>query len=190
MGARRGLRDARNLFGEALRVVNETRPRWFVGENVVGFKSLGLAPLLDGLERIGYKGGQSFCIPASSANAPHTRYRLFIVAFNGEYEEGRYRYISEGENPEDLSSDPISTGWCSAVPSEVWGAEESRRYYNGEELDKPSVRRVVYGAANRLSKNDRARIRACGNGVVPQQIYPIMRYIKLIDDMILTDVEQ
>lgn len=113
-GKRGGRNDERYLWPEMLRVIDEIRPTWVVGENVGGIATmvengvcteLGRDTDLFGsdndiyryelresytLERIGKDLEairyeiQSFLIPASAVGAPHRRDRIFIVAYNAD----------------------------------------------------------------------------------------------------------
>jgi len=78
-GKRRGKADDRNLWPEYLRIVQELQPTWVVGENVPGLIHTMLDETVSDLEGEGYEV-QVFNIPACGFDAPHQRYRLFIVA--------------------------------------------------------------------------------------------------------------
>ena len=78
-GKRRGKDDDRYLWPEMLRVIQELRPTWIVGENVAGIVSMALDTVLSDLEGIGY-ACQAFIIPACAVDAPHRRDRCAIVA--------------------------------------------------------------------------------------------------------------
>jgi len=86
-GKQRGSLDHRELWPEFVRVVGEARPRWAVGENVVGFIRLGLDKLCDDLEAQGY-ACESFVVPASVFR-PHKRERVWIVAHSIGHEQPR-----------------------------------------------------------------------------------------------------
>jgi hypothetical protein len=62
-----------------LRVIQEIRPRWVVGENVAGIVTLALDQVLSDLEGIGYTC-QAVIIPACAVDAPHRRDRCAILA--------------------------------------------------------------------------------------------------------------
>lgn len=78
-GKRRGCEDDRYLWPEMLRVIEELRPRWVIGENVAGIIKMALDTVLSDLESIGY-ATQAFIIPACAVDAPHRRDRCAIVA--------------------------------------------------------------------------------------------------------------
>lgn len=81
-GKRRGSEDDRYLWPEMLRVIEELRPAWVVGENVAGIVNMALDTALSDLEAKGYAAG-AFIIPACAVDAPHRRDRCVIVANTG-----------------------------------------------------------------------------------------------------------
>lgn len=78
-GQRRGKSDDRYLWPEMLRVINELRPTWVIGENVANILNLALDDVLSDLESKGYTA-RAFMVPARGVGAPHQRYRFAIVA--------------------------------------------------------------------------------------------------------------
>lgn len=78
-GKRRGTEDDRHLWPEMFRIIQETKPAWIIGENVVGLIDLALEQCFIDLESAGYEV-QPFIIPACGVEAPHRRDRVWIVA--------------------------------------------------------------------------------------------------------------
>lgn len=80
--------DADDLFLEAVRLVDESRPRWVAFENSSFVKTRGFDRIASALETIGYP-----CWPlvvgAGNAGASHRRPRVFILARNPEGAKGR-----------------------------------------------------------------------------------------------------
>ena len=86
-GKRKGTEDDRYLWPEMLGVIRFVRPRWVVGENVLGIvnwsKGLVFEQVCSDLEAEGYEV-QPFVIPACGVNAPHRRYRIWFVAHRSD----------------------------------------------------------------------------------------------------------
>lgn len=79
-GKRRGKEDDRYLWPEMLRVIEELKPAWVVGENVAGIINLELDTVLADLEAASYET-RTFVIPACAVDAPHRRDRCAIVGY-------------------------------------------------------------------------------------------------------------
>lgn len=152
-GKRRGKEDDRDLWPEMFRIIQELKPTWVVGENVANFANMELERTLTDLESEGYEA-QTFIIPACAVGAEHRRDRVFIVAYSGSKRlEGIH---NEGDR---IALQPFE----GAIPGYKRKAT-------------PRVLRRGDGVPNRVD-----RIRALGNAVVPQQIYPIFKYIMEIE---------
>jgi DNA (cytosine-5)-methyltransferase 1 len=198
-GERKGEEDDRHLWPEVKRLLEEIRPTWFVGENVAGHVTLGLDQVLLDLENIGYTW-QPFVIPACAVNANHRRNRVFIVAHsdrkrlrehNPTTESKNKGFSNRGDIEEILrythsKPKPQKNKTVSTIGSK-WEARKSSSWkYRGTtsgdhwENDQPTVCRVDDGISKRL---DKSRLKALGNAVVPQQIYPIFKYIMEIERM-------
>ena len=80
-GKQRGKEDDRYLWPEMVRVIEELRPTWVVGENVAGIVRMALSDILSGLEACGYRT-RTFLIPACAVGARHRRYRVAIVGYS------------------------------------------------------------------------------------------------------------
>jgi DNA (cytosine-5)-methyltransferase 1 len=185
-GQRRGAEDDRYLWPEMLRVVQELRPAWVVGENVAGLVSLALDDVLTDLERAGYSC-RAFLLPAAGVGAPHMRDRVFIVAHSARElshwsREARHRRAeptdgspadvadshSERLQERNLTSGGRETGldsWSADPRGDLW-------------LSEPDVGRVADGISHRVD-----RLRCLGNAVVPQQAYPIFQAIAEVEMM-------
>jgi DNA-cytosine methyltransferase len=79
-GSQRGSEDDRDLWHEMVRIIEDIRPRWVIGENVSGFVTMpmGLRRSLADLESIGYKA-IPYLIPAAAVDAKHRRMRCWVV---------------------------------------------------------------------------------------------------------------
>ena len=77
-GKQRGKDDNRYLWPEMLRVIQEARPTWIIGENVAGIVNLALDQVCVDLEGQGYEV-EPIIIPACAVDAPHRRDRVWIV---------------------------------------------------------------------------------------------------------------
>jgi DNA (cytosine-5)-methyltransferase 1 len=117
-GKRKGTRDDRHLWPEMLRVIKASKPRWVIGENVRNLTSIQDGMVFEqvctDLEEQGYEV-QSFVIPASAVNAPHQRYRVWIVA----YSENRGREQTEWKRRQSLERGSYDSGGIETERQEV-----------------------------------------------------------------------
>lgn len=83
-GKRQGKEDDRHLWPQMLRVIREVRPKWVVGENVLGLVNWNGGLVFDevqaDLEAEGYQV-QPYVLPAAGVGAPHRRDRVWFVAY-------------------------------------------------------------------------------------------------------------
>lgn len=160
-GKRRGAEDDRALWPEVKRLLQEIRPRWYLRENVAGNISLGLDDVLSDLESIGYTA-QAIGIPACAVGALHRRDRVFVLAH-------AYGQHVEGNIAQEIQGEPALQGFFHPGSIEEW-ARRSTVY-------QPKLLGNFNGLPDQVD-----RVTALGNAVVPQQVYPILAAIKLIDD--------
>ena len=111
-GKRKGQDDDRYLWDETIRVVAETKPKWFVGENVEGIininNGLVLRQVQTDLEKEGFQV-QCLVIPASGIGAWHQRKRVWIIAnSNPRLSIGENKEIQARGNTIDSSSKDVS----------------------------------------------------------------------------------
>jgi DNA (cytosine-5)-methyltransferase 1 len=193
-GNRKGKEDDRYLWPEMLRVIQEFKPSWVLGENVAGIIDMALDQVLSDLEAQSYST-EAFVIPACSINAPHRRERVFIVAYSNS---GRLIHRQFKEQPMDprnqtqlrLIESNINVAYTnSTMPSEpgrTWAGraelsnrslQEGHRYNPNNWESEPNVGRVANGIPSRVD-----RLKCLGNAVVPQQAYPILQAIADIEN--------
>jgi DNA (cytosine-5)-methyltransferase 1 len=82
-GKRQASEDERNLWPEFSRIIREIKPRWVLGENVLGLLSAEDGHFYGGVLRDLAEAGYDaeWCVlRASDVGAPHQRGRIFIVA--------------------------------------------------------------------------------------------------------------
>jgi DNA (cytosine-5)-methyltransferase 1 len=174
-GKRRGAADDRDLWTEYRRIVDEYRPTWVIGENVLGIRTTILDQVLTDLESMDYST-VTLDLPACAFGAPHRRERIFIVA-----------HANSKSGVLSISKDEEEGVYLGGV-GKVWDAT----YANGKRLaereaqprlsprsveraslgdggethqweTEPGICRVVDGFPGRVD-----RVRALGNAVVPQ----------------------
>jgi DNA (cytosine-5)-methyltransferase 1 len=100
-GKQRGTDDDRYLWDETLRVIAETKPKWFVGENVEGIVNIQEGKVLQQIQKdLEAESFQVQCliIPASGFGAWHQRKRVWIIGYsehNGSFTSEIKRRNSE-----------------------------------------------------------------------------------------------
>jgi DNA (cytosine-5)-methyltransferase 1 len=202
-GEQRGADDDRALWPEMFRVIRAVEPTWVFLENVTGIIGMELDNVLSDLASESF-ASQSFIIPACATDAPHRRFRVFIVGrkavtnSNGTGQQSgsrcRESHREERDNLgrvcEDVA-DTLSEG-LEGYPWHVTRGDKSRRLNKIEGrptaetglragkprrwLPEPGVGRVAHGIPRRLD-----RLRSLGNAVVPQIIEVIGRTIMETD---------
>ncbi len=171
-GNKRGIDDERYLWPETLRVIVSTCPTWIILENVPGIINMELDNILIDLEAEGYTP-ETFVLPACAANAPHRRDRVWIIAHinsirsNQRFSDWKKRFIQTNQL---RNLEEIQQKWTQFIP-DTWKAYTAKDWlaYN------TTASRRNNGVSTRLDKD---RIKALGNAIVPQVIYPIMEFIK------------
>lgn len=140
-GKRKGTEDDRYLWPEMLGVIRSVRPRWVVGENVLGIvnwsKGLVFEQVCSDLEAEGYEV-QPFVIPACGVNAPHRRYRTWFVAHRSD---ARLEDVQRKRQNTVLSGGITSGTQCFRgyqLHQDIQSGQS-----NGKELDNVSGKRNV-----------------------------------------------
>ena len=184
-GKRKGTDDDRYLWDETIRIISETKCKWFIGENVEGIINIqdGLVfrQIHNDLEKEGFEV-QSLIIPASGVGAWHQRKRVWIIAYSNSR-------LSIGENEKiQTRGNTFNNGSSSDVSNSnsrlrrrrgtelKSGENEVRRIYSSkEEQTKNDIRSktigcdAVFGKTETLSNSESKRLsrsrteQDCGN---------------------------
>ena len=93
-GKRRGSEDDRAIWPQMARVISEARPKWVLGENVVGLVSMGLDQVFSDLEGLDYSC-EAIVVPACAVDAHHRRDRVWILASCNDADTKRERLYRE-----------------------------------------------------------------------------------------------
>ena len=145
-GKGKGLEGERSgMWREMARIVGEVGPEWVFVENSPMLTVRGLGTVLADLAALGFDA-QWGVLGAAELGAKHRRERIWIAAHSQLHgRDGRTLRGSAGASEEErrlLQLEGLA----------AWGSE-------------PDVARVVHGVATSL---DKARVKALGNGQVPQ----------------------
>jgi DNA (cytosine-5)-methyltransferase 1 len=145
-GKRLGKDDDRHLWPEMLRAIREIKPRWIVGENVLGIVNWNEGLVFDevqsDLEGEGYEV-QPYILPAVSVGAPHRRDRVWFVAYsNGSKQANNGRANNEekgeiwGNEKSNVLGELLSDGNASNTNSQRLQCERESTRMGWERLGK------------------------------------------------------
>ena len=209
-GKRLGKEDERHLWPHMLRAIQEIQPRWVVGENVLGLVNwddgLVFQEVCADLEAQGYEV-QPFVLPAASKGAPHSRQRVWFVAYSKLYANGlrtEGRMDLDGELLErrkrdektnglnNLSKDGNATDTKNIRRENALenGELEGRRFRFGDKSfawDSFPSQSPICGGDDGLpteldgiafSKWRNESIKGYGNAIVPQVVHTIFQTIE------------
>lgn len=170
-GNKKGVDDDRYLWGELRRVIYIAQPDWVIIENVCGLIPVAFDNIIADLASKNYSSSP-FILPACAANAPHRRDRLWIIAYHDRVRSNeRFRNWQTRSIQENLQRNmaEIQQEWTQRKPI-TWSSYTARDWLNYN----TAASRGHDGIPTKL---DRARIKAIGNAIVPQVIYPVLKYI-------------
>lgn len=188
-GIRRGIRggDRSSLWWEYARIIREVGPRFVFVENVSGLLVAGnLGIVLGDLADLGYDAIW-FMLPACSVGAPHERERVFVIAYpSGERGNAWRKAIPKSaRDMGELQLPDSKSNWRDLQfdrkdEASIWKV-----------LARPILHRVDDGMAGRVD-----RLKCCGNGVVPQQAFPLLkacieasRQMTALDALLRSDIK-
>ena len=184
-GKRKGRDDDRYLWDETLRVIADTKPKWFVGENVEGITNISEGKVLQQIQKdLETENFQVQCliIPASGIGAWHQRKRVWIIANSssneyrnsttrqsGEEQVRRFSFKKEEQATHDLRS---KTSRRNGIfkKTESWWKTQSE------------LCGVPHGISYELDKDRSNRIKALGNSIVPEIAYEIAKAILVAEN--------
>jgi DNA (cytosine-5)-methyltransferase 1 len=165
-GKRLGKEDDRHLWPEMLRVIREVKPRWVIGENVLGLVNwnggLVFHEVQTDLEAQGYEVFP-YVLPAVSVNAPHRRDRVFFVAYSASNRKTSDGCGNTNEKRGEAIILPKNKRWQSeAVQSiRLCNMERFDTYSNSDGLNQCDSNNEVessQGGVNALSNIDESII--------------------------------
>ena len=152
-GKQRGKEDDRYLWPEMVRVIQELRPTWVIGENVAGIVRMALPDILSELEACGYRT-RAFLIPACAVGARHRRYRVAIVGYS-EY---------NGSSPAEVAGSVKTAGGGQQEGEEkagkFTGASKPRDDENVADTESKPAWRLQIG-----TESENSRFIGCGKNV-------------------------
>lgn len=130
-GKQKGKDDNRNLWKETFRIIQESKPTWFIGENVSGIVKLYLDTILADLESEGY-ATRCFNISASSIGAKHQRQRIWIISYTDSRLRGGRRTVTSSGTQQDREFSPtqekseceVQNLWSKTIGCDVVSGEK------------------------------------------------------------------
>ena len=186
-GKRKGTADNRYLWPEMLRAIREIRPRWVVGENVRGIISWNRGMVFEqvhaDLEAERYEV-QAYVLPACGVDAPHQRYRTWIIAHSAD---AGYESVQEREDdirPDRYVTDSTSKGFQRTMSSD---SIMYSKLFSNFPTQSPVCSRddgfpsPMDGIA--FPKWRAESIKAYGNAIVPQIAYRIFNTINKMEEV-------
>lgn len=182
-GKRAGIKEGTRsgLWYEYSRLIGEIRPRYVIIENVRGLLSCGIEIVMRDLAALGYDAEWEV-LPAAAFGAPHHRERVFVVAYpHSQWADGRARLLVPLERIMGEHQQSVRVSDWLGIRFDRARKASAREAYRG-----PVVHRVDDGSAGRLDGAGGVkllprelvpvwtqRLKALGNGIVPQQSYAI-----------------
>ena len=166
IGKRLAERDDRHLWPEFMRIIQEFKPRYVVGENVNGILSTIHESVCSDLEKEGYKV-RTYSIPAVAVGAHHERYRVCILGISQS--QSGFQTNSEF-NPIRKNREARKNAECKLRVG------ISKNYWT---VHKPPLCGMADGIPDWMGgyQQYKERMMCYGNAVVPQQFYPVFQVI-------------
>lgn len=158
-GRREGITGPKSgLWGAMAETIRRIRPRYVVVENVAALLIRGFDTVLADLHDLGFNAEWSV-LSACAVGAPHTRERLFVVAYRDDARCGDGGVGGVGDGSADFGGREGDQVHLSAVADDCGGS------FGSHWVVEPEMVRMADGVSRGL---DRRRLFALGNAVVPQ----------------------
>jgi DNA (cytosine-5)-methyltransferase 1 len=168
-GERRGEEDDRHLWPEVRRIIEESRPRMVLCENVAGHITLGLDQVLSELDSLGYSCGATV-LPACAVDASHRRDRVWILAH------------SRSSVPQDGCGQSGIPPKAQEDRKAAWDNGRSDTGARWASEDEYPVDGMAHGIPSRVD-----RLHGLGNAIVPQVAAEILRAMMRVDSLLPND---
>ena len=191
-GKQFGSKDDRFLWHEMYRIIKEVSPCIVVAENVPGLLSQEGGMVFESIcldmENAGYEV-QPVVLPAGGAQASHKRSRLWIIGYRADPEMLRLQCSGIARKRRDGFKDDGNDKHTKGVRLQTNHLHESGREEKFPSIKRYSKPETIYldkekglvsesgvcgscdGATAGVHRNK--RIKACGNGIVPQVAYEL-----------------
>ena len=142
-GKQKAKDDDRYLWDEMLRVIEEVKPKFVLGENVTGLVKLALDDVWTSLEDAGYST-EAYIIPACAKNAKHRRDRVWILSYakGSDYKRKAERLEAEKEKPKKQ------------INGMQFDSESKNGGQQGGRIFKPKLLRTLNGIPQNWTKPD------------------------------------
>ena len=151
-GKQGGKGDDRWLWPEAIRIVDEAKPRWCLFENPPGIYDVGIDGILSDLESIGYETG-IIEIPACAVNSPQKRARVWIVAHSDEARTGGF-----SKKRHDISNSGIKEGMAD-TSTQRYPERGMQPRIPGEEGQRKQGQTIDMGSQGDMADTEKGAIR-------------------------------
>lgn len=171
-GRQQGKEDNRYLWPEMLRVINEVKPKFVVGENVTGIVNLALDEVCTSLEDSGYQI-EIFNIPACSIGADHIRERIWVLAYSGS--DTISQCLLNWDGPQIEKWYQRKKEWSENRNIVEMGTEIDRGVFIGRSFSEPKMVRISNGVSTELDE-----IKGFGNAIVPHVAFEIFTAIDFV----------
>ncbi len=158
-GKQGGTADDRYLWPEMLRIIKSVKPTWVVAENVPGIINMELDSCLTSLETEGYATG-TLDISAAAVSLSTMERHIWIIAEAIKQRQERRENITYKDNEHKGKFQGTNQG-----RTDRWIISETR------------FCRVAERVSRKLDRNQRVRLQALGNAIVPQIAEEIGRMI-------------